>query len=195
MVKKITKTLHVLTWSPYRLLPLSLSLSFFFLSLSLSLSLTYLAAYIPCYIWMKNETLLAPGEKSRFFLTCIFYALQGITLISSLFGAVIIRYHEKDPEQSYFYNLSVLFDHGDVFNRESKWSPLIGFWFAGTQQGKKYFDTQQSWSHYHNSNLNVAHPSVVPFRSALETAVMFLVFLPIFFVPSIKASVKTLKTQ
>ncbi|KAF9095762.1 hypothetical protein BGX23_012690 [Mortierella sp. AD031] len=116
------------------------------------------AAYIPCYIWMKNETLLAPGDKSRFFLTCIYYILQGVTLVSSMFGAYIVRFHEKDPEQKFLHNLSALFDHGNVLSRDSKWSPLLGFWVA-------------------------------------ETAVMSLVFLPIFFVPSVKATTKTLKTQ
>ncbi|KAF9906739.1 hypothetical protein EC991_000332 [Linnemannia zychae] len=116
------------------------------------------AAYIPCYIWMKNETLLAPGDKSRFFLTCIFYILQGVTLVSSLFGAYIVRFHEKAPDATFISNLSDLFDNGDILNRNSKWSPLLGFWVA-------------------------------------ETAVMALVFLPIFFVPSVKAAAKTLKTQ
>ncbi|KAG0372501.1 hypothetical protein BGX24_000161 [Mortierella sp. AD032] len=116
------------------------------------------AAYIPCFIWMKNETLLAPGDKSRFFLTCIFYILQGVTLVSSLFGAYIVRFHEKAPDATFFSDLSDLFDNGDFFNRNSKWSPLVGFWVA-------------------------------------ETAVMALVFLPIVFVPSVKATAKTLKTQ
>lgn len=81
---------------------------------------------------MKNETLLAPGDKSRFFLTCIFYALQGVTLVSSLFGAYIVRYHEKAPEATFFGNLADLFDNGNIFNRNSKWSPLLGFWVAGS---------------------------------------------------------------
>ncbi|KAG0317157.1 hypothetical protein BGZ97_005844 [Linnemannia gamsii] len=116
------------------------------------------AAIIPCYIWMKSDTLVAPGDKSRFFLTCVFYALQGVTLVSSLFGAYIVRYHEKAPEATFVSNLLDLFDNGDILNRNSKWSPLLGFWVA-------------------------------------ETVVMAIVFLPIFFVPSVKATAKTLKTQ
>ncbi|KAF9915415.1 hypothetical protein FBU30_002027, partial [Linnemannia zychae] len=88
------------------------------------------AAYIPCYLWLKNETLTAHGEKSRLFLSCVFYILQGVTLISSLFGAYIVRYHEKAPDSTFLSNLSDLFDNGDILNRNSKWSPLLGFWVA-----------------------------------------------------------------
>jgi hypothetical protein len=80
---------------------------------------------------MKSDTLVAPGDKSRFFLTCVFYALQGVTLVSSLFGAYIVRYHEKAPEATFVSNLLDLFDNGDILNRNSKWSPLLGFWVAG----------------------------------------------------------------
>ncbi|KAG0261778.1 hypothetical protein BG011_000680 [Mortierella polycephala] len=116
------------------------------------------AAYIPCYIWMKNHTLVAPGDKSKFFLTCVFFILQGVSVVSALFGAYVIRYHENDPNLKMSQNLWNLFDRGQILDRNSRWSPLLGFWVA-------------------------------------ETAVMFLVFLPIFFVPSAKASQKTLKTQ
>ncbi|KAF9173712.1 hypothetical protein BGX21_011038 [Mortierella sp. AD011] len=118
------------------------------------------AAYIPCFLWMKNQTLTAPGDKSRFFLTCIHFILQGTCLVSALFGAYIVRNHENDPSNDIVTNLWQLFDNGNILDRESKWSPLLGFWVA-------------------------------------ETAVMFLVFLPIFFVPSVKTAAvqKTTKTQ
>ncbi|KAF9436742.1 hypothetical protein BGZ76_003099 [Entomortierella beljakovae] len=118
------------------------------------------AAYIPCFIWLKNETLTQPGEKSRFFLTVVHFALQGVTIVSALFGAYIVRYHESDPSKKFVANILYLLDNGDVFNRESKWSPLLGFWVA-------------------------------------EIAVMFLVLLPVIFVPSVKESKvhKELKTQ
>ncbi|KAG0201570.1 hypothetical protein BGX28_005660 [Mortierella sp. GBA30] len=115
------------------------------------------AAYIPCYIWMKNETMISPGDKSRFFVACIFYILQGVSVVSALFGAYIVRNYESDPDIKMTENLWNLLDQGHILSRDSKWSPLLGFWVA-------------------------------------ETAVLFLVFLPIFFVPSVNAP-KTRKTE
>ncbi|KAG0318845.1 hypothetical protein BGZ99_005434 [Dissophora globulifera] len=89
------------------------------------------AAYVPCYIWMKDQTLVHPGDKSRFFLTCVFYSLQGVSVISGLFGAYIIRTHQNDNNK-WVENMASLFDNGHILSRESKWSPLLGFWVAET---------------------------------------------------------------
>ncbi|KAG0052275.1 hypothetical protein BGZ83_002781 [Gryganskiella cystojenkinii] len=87
------------------------------------------AAYIPCYIWMKNHTLVAPGDKSRFFLTCAHYILQDVSIISAPY---IVRYYENDPNAKMTENLWNLLDRGNILSRESKWSPLLGFWVAET---------------------------------------------------------------
>ncbi|KAF8933903.1 hypothetical protein BGZ58_006054 [Dissophora ornata] len=84
--------------------------------------------------------------------------IPGVSVVSTSFGAYIVRNHVNDPSLSWAQNISSLLDNGNILSRDSKWSPLLGFWVA-------------------------------------ETAVMFLVFLPIFFVPSVKATKKTLKTQ
>ncbi|KAF9584439.1 hypothetical protein BGW38_006456 [Lunasporangiospora selenospora] len=115
------------------------------------------AAYIPCYIWFKNQTLLRHGDKSRLIITCLYFALQGVWVISAVFGGYQIRNFVKDPQLSYVENMWRLFDSGDILNRNSKWSPLLGFWVA-------------------------------------ELLVMFLVALPVFFIPSVPAK-KTIKTQ
>ncbi|KAI1314371.1 hypothetical protein EDD11_002236 [Mortierella claussenii] len=113
-------------------------------------------------ILIPNDTLVAPDSKSRMVLACIFYILQGVSVISALFGAYIVRYHESDPNKSFVNNLWALFDDGHILSRDSQWSPLLGFWVA-------------------------------------ETAVMFLVALPVLFVPSVKSpprsGAKTIKTQ
>ncbi|ORZ22707.1 hypothetical protein BCR41DRAFT_420480 [Lobosporangium transversale] len=89
------------------------------------------AVYIPVYVWLKG-TLIRPGDKSRLTLTCIFYILQGVSVVSTLFGAYIVRYHENDPKQTFIQNLWALFDNGNILSRDSKWSPLLGFWVAET---------------------------------------------------------------
>ncbi|KAF9287418.1 hypothetical protein BGZ68_001853 [Mortierella alpina] len=115
------------------------------------------AAYIPCYIWLKQSATL-PDSKSRMVLACVFYILQGVSVVTAFFGAYIVRNHKNDPDLKMTDNFWILMDQGNILSRESKWSPLLGFWVA-------------------------------------ETAVMFLVSLPIFFLPTVKPVPKTLKTQ
>ncbi|KAF9956364.1 hypothetical protein BGZ70_009931 [Mortierella alpina] len=117
----------------------------------------YYAAYIPCYIWLKQSA-TQPNSKSRMVLACVFYILQGVSVVTAFFGGYIIRNHVNDPDLKLTDNLWILMDQGNILSRESKWSPLLGFWVA-------------------------------------EIAVMFLVSLPIFFLPTVKAVPKTLKTQ
>ncbi|KAG0351279.1 hypothetical protein BG005_009254 [Podila minutissima] len=115
------------------------------------------AAYIPCYIWLK-DTLTASGDKSRLFFACFKYILQGVAVIVTGFSGYQVAHHKNDPSLSTTENLANLFDNGNILSRESRWSPLLGFFVA-------------------------------------EIAVMFLVSLPIFVIPSVPATKKSLKTQ
>ncbi|KAK3813355.1 MAG: hypothetical protein J3Q66DRAFT_390221 [Benniella sp.] len=118
------------------------------------------AAYIPCYIWLKYETLVTPGDKGRLFKAVLSYIIQGVVAVTACFSAYTIRNYESDPNLSLSENAWKLFDNGNILDRNSVWSPLLGFWVA-------------------------------------ETAVMFLVSLPVLVIPSIKArpGKKTLKSQ
>ncbi|KAG0347304.1 hypothetical protein BG004_008046 [Podila humilis] len=116
------------------------------------------AAYIPCFLWLK-DTLTVPGDKSRMLFACINYILQGVVTVITGFTAYQVYYHKNDPSLSTTDNLAVLFDHGQILNRDSKWSPLLGFFVA-------------------------------------ESAVMFLVSLPVLVLPpTTTAATKSLKTQ
>lgn len=53
------------------------------------------AAYIPAYIWLKNETLLAAGDKSRMFFSCLSYIIQGMITISARKSALFYCVPEK----------------------------------------------------------------------------------------------------
>ncbi|KAG0038141.1 hypothetical protein BGZ82_000953 [Podila clonocystis] len=115
------------------------------------------AAYIPCYIWLK-DTLTSSGDKSRLFFACLKYILQGVALVITGFSGYQVVNHKNDPRLNTTENLANLFDNGNILSRDSKWSPLLGFFVA-------------------------------------EFAVMFLVSLPIFVIPSVPAAKKSLKTQ
>ncbi|KAK5828040.1 hypothetical protein F5H01DRAFT_375792 [Linnemannia elongata] len=88
------------------------------------------AAYIPAYIWLKNETLLAAGDKSRMFFSCLSYIIQGMITISALFATYNISNFKNDSSQSLSKNAWRLFDNGNILDRNSQWSPLLGFWVA-----------------------------------------------------------------
>ncbi|KAG0370863.1 hypothetical protein BGZ54_003289 [Gamsiella multidivaricata] len=40
------------------------------------------AAYIPCYVWLKNETLVTPGDKSRLLNASLYYIIQGMVAVT-----------------------------------------------------------------------------------------------------------------
>ncbi|KAG0293054.1 hypothetical protein BGZ96_003383 [Linnemannia gamsii] len=88
------------------------------------------AAYIPAYVWLKNETLLAPGDKSRMFLSCLSYIVQGMVTVSALFATYNVSNFKNDSSQSLSENAWRLFDNGNILDRNSQWSPLLGFWVA-----------------------------------------------------------------
>ncbi|KAG0377190.1 hypothetical protein BGX24_006543 [Mortierella sp. AD032] len=88
------------------------------------------AAYIPAYIWLKNDTLLAPGDKSRMFFSCLSYIIQGMVAVSIFFATYNISNFENNSSQSFSENVWRLFDNGNILDRNSQWSPLLGFWVA-----------------------------------------------------------------
>ncbi|KAF9128624.1 hypothetical protein BGW39_004884 [Mortierella sp. 14UC] len=88
------------------------------------------AAYIPTYIWLKNETLLAPGDKSRMLFSCLSYIIQGMLTVSVLFATYNFSNFKNDSAQSLSENAWRLFDNGNILDRSSQWSPLLGFWIA-----------------------------------------------------------------
>jgi hypothetical protein len=47
------------------------------------------------------------------------------------FSAYTIRNYESDPNLSLSENAWKLFDNGNILDRNSVWSPLLGFWVAG----------------------------------------------------------------
>ncbi|KAG0271296.1 hypothetical protein BGZ95_000899 [Linnemannia exigua] len=88
------------------------------------------AAYIPAYIWLKNDTLLAPGDKSRMFFSCLSYIIQGMVTVSILFATYNVSNFKNNSGQSFSENIWRLFDNGNILDRNSQWSPLLGFWVA-----------------------------------------------------------------
>ncbi|KAF9540581.1 hypothetical protein EC957_003971 [Mortierella hygrophila] len=88
------------------------------------------AAYIPAYFWLKSETLLAVGDKSRMFFSCLTYIIQGMITVSALFATYNFSNFKNDSSQSLSENAWRLFDNGNILDRNSQWSPLLGFWVA-----------------------------------------------------------------
>jgi len=61
-----------------------------------------------------------------------------------VFGAYIVRYFENDPDAKLTENVWNLMDRGNFLSRDSKWSPLLGFWVAGKRY--KYPSPSLVWT-------------------------------------------------
>jgi len=71
------------------------------------------------------------------FKASLSYILQGTAVVSTGFSGYVINNYKSDPSLSLVDNAWRLFDNGNILDRNSPWSPLLGFWVAGKENKKK----------------------------------------------------------
>lgn len=89
----------------------------------------------------RKSALLTMRQKKCSFATDSFDSPQSSShpfFLFQVFTTYNISSFKNDSSQSLSENAWRLFDNGNILDRNSQWSPLLGFWVAGKKTQTQY---------------------------------------------------------